>query len=95
MNYLPITNTLELNCLVLGQESSHIFLIRILENKTVYDLKEVVKDKKRRMFQDVDANDLQLFKVSIPVNNELDGILADFQPQNDPTNSVQKLSAVW
>jgi Crinkler effector protein N-terminal domain len=90
-----MTDTLEVNCLVLGQESSHVFLIRIPENKTVYDLKEVVQDKKRRTFRDVDADDLQLFKVSIPVDNELDGILADFQPQNDPANSVQKLSAVW
>jgi Crinkler effector protein N-terminal domain len=58
------------------------------------DLKEVVKDKKKQTFRDVDANDLQLFKISIPIDNELDEILAHFQPLHDPDNNVHKLSPV-
>jgi Crinkler effector protein N-terminal domain len=90
-----MTDVLELNCLVLGQDSSHIFLIRIPANQTVYDVKKAIREEKKPTFREVNADDLQLFKVSIPVDHELDEILADFQPQHDdPNNNVQKLSAV-
>jgi Crinkler effector protein N-terminal domain len=69
--------------LVLGQHSSHIFLIRIPANQTVYDLKKAIREEKQPMFREVAADDLQLFKVSIPVNEEIDETLATFNPQQN------------
>jgi Crinkler effector protein N-terminal domain len=83
-----VSNTLKLNCLVLGQDSSHIFLIRIPANQTVYDLKEAVKDKNQQTFRDIDADGLQLFKVSIPVNKETDKTLATFKPHQQHLDNV-------
>jgi Crinkler effector protein N-terminal domain len=69
--------------LVLGQDSSHIFTLEIPANKSVYKLKEAVKDKKQPTFREVAADDLQLFKVSIPVNEEIDETLETFEPQQN------------
>jgi len=62
---------LNLNCLVLGDDASHIFPIEIAEYKTVGALKDDIKDKKKHAFQHVDADTLVLWKVSIPVSRSL------------------------
>jgi hypothetical protein len=84
--------TIELNCLVLGDESSHIFTIEIVDTKNVSTLKRTIKDEKHHTFQDVDADDLNLFKVSFLVDDELDATLKDFRPKHDPQNGVHYLS---
>jgi Crinkler effector protein N-terminal domain len=78
-----MTNALKLNCLVLGQDSSHIFLIEIPVNKSVYNLKKAIREENEPTFREFDAHDLQLFKVSIPVNEEIDETLATFEPQQN------------
>jgi hypothetical protein len=40
-------STLELNCLVLGDDLSHIFTIEIADTKTVGTLRKVIKDEKK------------------------------------------------
>ena len=59
---------LNLNCLVLGDDASHIFPIEIAESKTVGALRKAIKDEKEHAFQHVDADALLLWKVSIPVD---------------------------
>ena len=66
-----MSGTLDLNCLVLGHDASHIFPIEIAERKTVGALKDAIKDKKEHAFQHVDADNLILWQVSIPVNRNL------------------------
>src|SRR5437868_6566826 len=61
---------LELNCLILGEDASHLFSVKIDSTESVFTLKEVIKDKKSIAFQHVDANSLILWKVSIPVDSE-------------------------
>ncbi|KAG1894527.1 uncharacterized protein F5891DRAFT_893524, partial [Suillus fuscotomentosus] len=55
---------LHLNCIVLGDDPSHIFPINIAQTRTVGDLKDMIKDKKKRYFDHVDADSLKLWKVS-------------------------------
>jgi hypothetical protein len=49
---------LELNCLVLGDDPSHIFTIEIQGTKNISALKEVIKDKKKPVFDHVPADAL-------------------------------------
>ena len=84
--------SLELNCLVLGEDSSHIFAVEIDVRKKVSALKELLKDKKKHTFKDVDADALKIFKVSFPVDHELDVALERFRPEHDLANGVHHLS---
>jgi hypothetical protein len=73
---------LELNCLVLGDDPSHIFPIDIVGTKKVGALKELIKDKKKPVFDHVPADALQLFKDSLPVDDGLDVKLTRFRPED-------------
>lgn len=53
----------ELNCFILGDDPSRMFSVNILETDTVSHLKQVIKQM-RNAFRDVDADTLQLWKVS-------------------------------
>jgi hypothetical protein len=66
-----MSGTLDLNCLVLGHDASHIFPVEIAERKTVGALRDAIKDKKRPAFDHVPADTLLLWKVSILVNQNL------------------------
>jgi hypothetical protein len=77
---------LELNCLVLGDDSSHIFTIEIQGTKNISALKEVIKDKKKHTYH-VDADALKLFKVSLPVDG-LDAKLKRFRPEDEGVRSL-------
>src|ERR1700728_2527824 len=75
------TRTLELNCLVLGENPNNIFTVKILDTECVYALKkEIWKKKVKDAFNDVDAKDLFLWKVSFPFGNKLQQILDEFEP---------------
>jgi hypothetical protein len=91
--------TLELNCLVLGDGPSHIFGVEIKDNKKVSDLKEFIKDKKKHAFQHVDADALEVYKVSFPVDDGLDAKLRRFQAEHDGvhrlSNAVERLKGVF
>jgi hypothetical protein len=54
----------KLNCLVSGGDLSHIFEIKIAPTESVSALKELIKEKQKHAFRDVDANRLDLWKVS-------------------------------
>ena len=66
-----MAGTLNLNCLVLGHDASHIFPIEIAESKTVGALRKAIKDENEHAFQHVDAKALVIWQVSIPVNRNL------------------------
>jgi hypothetical protein len=66
-----MSGTLDLNCFVLGHGASHIFPIEIAENKTVGALRKAIKDEKEHAFPHIDADNLILWQVSIPVNRNL------------------------
>ncbi|KAF8911816.1 hypothetical protein BGZ58_005827, partial [Dissophora ornata] len=56
---------LSLFCLVDGESTG--FPVKISPNNTIGELKDLIKDKKSNDFSDVDADQLTLWKVSIPV----------------------------
>jgi len=82
---------LEINCLVLGDDPSHVFPVEIASNKTVGTLKELIKEKKQHAFEHVDADTLELFKVSFPVDDDLHATLKNFHSERD-AGRVQYLS---
>jgi Crinkler effector protein N-terminal domain len=67
----------ELNCLILGDDESRIFVVKIEKTKTIASLKDSVKRKKSQSFHGIDANTLDLWKVSIPVNKHFGDVMAD------------------
>jgi hypothetical protein len=75
------TLILELNCLVLGDDPSHLFPVEIANTKTVGALKEEIWKKKENAFKGIDADTLVLWKVSFADENLQQG-LAKFDPAN-------------
>ena len=63
-----MSSTLNLNCLVLGDDASRTFPIKIAKSDTVGDLRKLIKDENTPAFDHVPANTLVLWKVSILVN---------------------------
>ncbi|KAJ8588352.1 hypothetical protein M405DRAFT_259059 [Rhizopogon salebrosus TDB-379] len=61
-----------LNCLVFGDELGYIFPIEIARAETVSHLKELIKEKKKYAFRDVDADRLDLWNVDLPVDRTLE-----------------------
>ncbi|KAH9969418.1 hypothetical protein BGW80DRAFT_1334817, partial [Lactifluus volemus] len=66
-----MSNMLEINCLVFGDDHDHIFTIEIADTENIGALKDAIKEEKRNTFQNVDANTLILRKVSLPVDERL------------------------
>jgi hypothetical protein len=56
---------LHLNCLVDGESTS--FPVKIESNETIGELKKAIKTEKAPRFDDVAADELTLWRVSIPV----------------------------
>jgi hypothetical protein len=90
---------LELNCLVLGDDPSHIFPIDIGGTKKVGALKELIKDKNKPAFDHVPAHALEVFKVNLPVGDDLDAELKRFRPEDEAhrrlSSAVKRLKGVF
>ncbi|KAG0071922.1 hypothetical protein BGZ92_004149 [Podila epicladia] len=85
-------NRLSLFCLVDGEAAP--FSIRIASSDTVDDLKKAIKTEKTNAFEGVDANNLILWSVSIPVSDDDDD--DDEVPvyiDNIPKDGKKKLKA--
>jgi hypothetical protein len=65
-----MSNTFTFSCLVQGTSLDKYFKITIDKNKDVSELKEAIWDKKKNTFSNIDANDLILWKVNIPVSDK-------------------------
>ena len=58
-----------LNCFVLGDNEDTAFTVEISKDKNVSILKDEIKKKKGRLLSHVDASDLDLWKVCLPLDN--------------------------
>ncbi|KAF9295177.1 hypothetical protein BGZ74_010945, partial [Mortierella antarctica] len=58
---------MNLFCLVDGEDTSNAFSIRIPSNDAVDDLKSLIKAGQSPIFDDITAESLTLWRVSIPV----------------------------
>ena len=74
--------SLSLNCLVGGDYPDRIFTVEIPKNKNISILKKLIKEEKGHHFERVDASDLYLWQVSIPI---------DDLPSKNPPNIGPKL----
>jgi len=84
--------TLELNCLVLGDDPSRVFSVKIASMESVGTFKKAIKHEKPHAFRHLDADSLHIFRVSFPVDDDLDDTLKQFRPEHDPENGVHRLS---
>ena len=66
----------------------HVFPVKIASTESVGALKELIKDKKKHAFERVDADTLNVWKVSFPVDDDLRATLKRFQLEHDPGNGV-------
>ncbi len=80
-----------LNCFVLGDDEARVFPVKIPRNDNVGILKDEIKKKKPHLLSDIDASDLDLWKVCLPLDDP-----ASKQPQTGPPLRVNKrLSSLW
>lgn len=62
---------MKLLCYVRGDNPRYTFIVNINEDKTVSELKDTIKEKKRPNFDDIPADSLSLWKASVPINRDL------------------------
>jgi hypothetical protein len=72
-------SVLGLNCLVLGDDTTHTFPVKIEATESVEALKEAIWTKKTNEFN-IDANKLIIWKVSFPDDENLQQELDKFEP---------------
>ncbi|CAG8730156.1 12016_t:CDS:2 [Rhizophagus irregularis] len=61
---------INLSCLIQGTDLDKYFKISIDKNSDIYDLKETIWNKKKNTFSSIDANDLILWKVKVPISDK-------------------------
>jgi Crinkler effector protein N-terminal domain len=87
-----VYRNLRINCITHGDDDSHVFTTEIDPTHNVSALKKAIKEDEKRAFQDVDADTLRIFKVSLPMDDVLDATLQSLQLRHDPPNGVHHLS---
>ena len=63
---------LRLNCWVLGDDSTRIFPVEIDRDLNVGELKKAIKEEMKPAFDNITANSLDVWKVSIPIDENTD-----------------------
>jgi hypothetical protein len=84
---------IELNCLVHGATpaTDRVFPVVIARSRTVGTLKDLIKQKKHPEFVDLAADKLNLWGVSIPLDNNADNTLKQLVLRDDEAKGIQKL----
>jgi hypothetical protein len=59
-----------LSCLIQGTSLDNYFKVTIGKNNDISDLKEIIWKKKQNTFSSIDANEIKLWKVSVPTNEK-------------------------
>ncbi|KAG0272311.1 hypothetical protein BGZ95_011952, partial [Linnemannia exigua] len=89
-------NLLTLFCLVDGDATTNAFPVEIESTKTVSDLKYLIRTEKSPGFNDVDADKLTLWRVSIPdVDDDEIPVLIDNLTGKKKMRATNKLSMVF
>ncbi|KAF8928766.1 hypothetical protein BGZ47_001448 [Haplosporangium gracile] len=88
------TNTLTLFCLISGEPASGAFSVKVNPTATVDDLKDAITSKKPNAFEHIDANDLVLWRVSIPDDDDL-SVPLDSVSEKKKLKATTKLSKVF
>src|SRR4051812_16630066 len=86
-----MSTTFTLFCHVNGDPPDSVFPVKIDKKESVGILKDAIKEKKSNAFQGIDADQLTLWRVSIPGDNHQ--ALANLNLKNDE-QGVQMLSSL-
>jgi hypothetical protein len=87
---------LELNCFVQGDDRNQVFSIEIPNNKPISALKKAIKEEQKPTLDHVTADSLQLWKVSIPVDNNSRETLSQIVLRDEEAVSpVKRLTDVF
>jgi hypothetical protein len=81
--------SLLLNCYVLGDHPDRIFAVDVLKTNTVRDLKNLIKKEKASRLKDIDASDLDVWKVDISLD-KFEKEFKNFKPDSHPKLRVEK-----
>lgn len=92
-----MSNTIQLNCLVYDEPKEKAFGINIEIDNSIILLKEKIKEYRLALFAEVDAPDIELWKLKIPIPFG-DDIMEDdpFQYENEKLiNSFEKINDIF
>jgi hypothetical protein len=93
---LPSVPILQLNCFVPGDGRNQVFPVEIANNKPISALKKVIKEEKKVAFEHVDADLLQLWKVSMEADDRLKENVEKLALREEKVlSSVARLSTVF
>src|SRR5260370_21634590 len=81
---------LSLNCCILDDKRNMVFTVKIPRTDNVSILKDEIKKKNPHLLNDVNAKDLDLFRVSLPVNDKLEE-----SARAKPLNPLDRLSNLF
>jgi hypothetical protein len=68
---------IELYCHVRGEDAYLAILVRMKLSESVYDLKKAIQQERKNEFEAIDANQLVLWKTSIPIDDNFDQAIHD------------------
>ncbi|KAF9574727.1 hypothetical protein EC968_005732 [Mortierella alpina] len=90
-------DNLKLFCLVGGEPTSNAFSVKIRSTETADDLKKLIKTEKAPRFDDLAADELTLWHVSLPVQDDEDElpILLEALPDKKKLRPTDDLSDVF
>ncbi|KAI6110990.1 hypothetical protein EDD17DRAFT_1765031 [Pisolithus thermaeus] len=90
--------TLDLNCVLLGDDSSRIFAVKIPKTEKVCILKDLIKEKQSPILNHVPASALTVWKVSLPegiITPELTVDETRAFSGAQPLRSVKQISSIF
>lgn len=91
-----MSTTLDLNCLLFGQDRSRIFVVDVPRSKNVFALKEAVHKKMSDVLQGINATNIDLWKVSFPCDDTLERRIQDERLSDDTKLiPVKKISGIF
>lgn len=94
---MSTTHELELFCLILDDRLSikHVFPVIISDTSSVGTLKKEIQEQTRPAFDDIAANTLKIWNVSIPVKGLSDDDLPDLLPKCSSLDPTMRLNGLF
>ncbi|TFK28391.1 hypothetical protein FA15DRAFT_691857 [Coprinopsis marcescibilis] len=95
---IPLASTpvIALNCVVSGDRAEQMFTVKIAPTDNVNILKASIREQNLDRFANIAVSAIQLFKVSLHLDNDLDRRLAALKiDEQEKLSPFQKISAVF
>ncbi|KAG6329174.1 hypothetical protein ID866_9916 [Astraeus odoratus] len=86
-----IVSDMTLNCWIYGDDVKNIFPVKISKTASVGELKVDIKNMIPSAFRGVDAPSLHLYKISVPINDDLGVALQNSKPNDEKSLDPWKI----